>query len=136
MRKRSLLILVCAAALGLPAAPAPAAQFVAHLHAPNHHPKAGTKTWRITVTARTASGRALHAKATYKFLFRGRVVSTQYPNPGHVKGGKRPYAFTGRYRDTILWPRRAVGFPLTFRVVVVVPGKGHVNLDWKVLVHR
>lgn len=136
MRTRHLLALVIAAAVALPAASADAASFVAHLHAPDHHPKAGSKHWRITVTARTRSGRALHAKAVYKFLFRGRVVSTQYPNPGHPKGGKRPYSFTGRYRDTILWPRRAVGIPLTFRVIVSVKGKGSVHLDWKVVVHR
>lgn len=137
MRQRSLLVLACAVAmLALPAASAPAAQFVAHLHAPNHRPKAGAKNWRITVTARTPSGRKLHAKAVYKFLFHGRVVSTQYPNPGHSKGGKRPYSFTGRYSDTILWPRRAVGIPLTFRVVVTVRGKGSVNLNWNVVVHR
>jgi len=44
MRHRFLLILACAAVLGLPAASASAASFVAHLKAPNHHPKAGTKT--------------------------------------------------------------------------------------------
>ena len=136
MRQRSLLVLVCCAALGVPTGSAPAAQFVARLHAPNHAPKAGTKHWRITVTAHSRSGRALHATAVYRFLFKHRVVSTQYPNPGHPKGGKHPYAFTGRYRDTILWPARAVGIPLIFRVVVRVRGKGSVNLDWKVRVKQ
>jgi hypothetical protein len=136
IRPRTLAILACSAAVLVPAAPASAASFVARLKAPNHSPKAGTKHWRITVTARTNSGRALRATAVYQFLYNGQRVSTQNPNPGHSTAGPRPYSFKGRYRDTILWPRRAVGYPLTFRVVVSVRGRGHRNLDWAVRVRR
>lgn len=136
IRPRTLAILACTAAVLAPAAPASAASFVARLKAPNHSPKAGTKSWVITVTARTSSGRALHATAVYQFLYNGQRVSTQYPNPGHSTGARHPYAFTGSYRDAILWPKRAVGFPLTLRVVVSVPGRGSRNLDWAVRVRR
>ncbi len=136
MRARSLAILGSVVALLAFAAPASAASFVARLQAPDHSPKAGAKNWRITVSARTRSGKPLRATAVYKFLYGGQVVSTQYPRPGHATGGTRPYAFTGRYRDTILWPARAAGYRLTFRVVVAVKGRGHVNLNWAVRVRR
>ena len=137
MRSRILVILAAsAAALLLVAGSASAAAFKATLHAPNHSPKAGGKNWKIKVTAKSNSGKPLRATARYEFYFNGQRVSTQYPNPGHAKGGKKPYRFKGSYRDTILWPPPAVGHPLTFRVVVSVPGKGSVNLDWKVRVHR
>jgi len=135
-RPRLIAVLVGAAAFACAAAPASAANFVATLKAPNHTPKAGAKDWRITVTARTRAGTPLRATATYKFLFNGQVVSTQYPAPGHSKGGKRPYHFRGKYRDTILWPARAAGYPLTFRVVVSTKRRGTINLDWKVRVRR
>jgi hypothetical protein len=124
------------AALLCLAAPAGAATFRATLHAPNHHPKAGDRHWFITVTARTPSGHPLRATAYYQFLFRGRVVSTQYPNPKSRKGTRHsPWSFRGRYRDSILWPKRAIGFPLTFRVVVKVKGRGVRKLDWAIKVH-
>ncbi|MBX5442179.1 MAG: hypothetical protein IRZ32_11720 [Solirubrobacteraceae bacterium] len=127
---------VAAAGLAVSAAPASAAPFVATLEAPNHTPKAGGTDWRITVTVRSPSGRPLRATATYQFLYNGQVVATRYPNPGHRRSGKRPYAFRGRYRDTILWPKRAAGYTLTFRVVVAVRGQGRENLDWRVRVRR
>jgi hypothetical protein len=127
------------------AAPAQAAPFVATLKAPTHRPKAD-RLWPITVTARTSSGRALRATATYQFVYNASVVATRYPSP-HAdpksacsKAGtcrKSPYPFRGRLRDgTFSWPARAAGVDLTFRVVVVVKGKGRVNLDYAVHVHR
>jgi hypothetical protein len=133
-----------AALLVLPSG-AQAAPFVARLQAPTHHPKANS-FWPITVTARSNSGAPLRATATYQFVFNGSVVATRYPSP-HAdpkskcsKAGtcrKTPYPFRGRLRDgTFTWPARAVGVDLTFRVVVVVKGKGRVNLDYAVRVHR
>jgi hypothetical protein len=127
------------------AAPAQAAPFVATLKAPTHRPKAD-RLWPITVTARTSSGKALRATATYQFVYNGSVVATRYPSP-HAdpksacsKAGtcrKSPYPFRGRLRDgTFTWPARAAGVDLTFRVVVVVKGRGRVNLDYAVRVHR
>jgi hypothetical protein len=134
---RTRLLAAAVAALALTASPAGAAGFRATLHAPDHHPKAGTKHWIIKVTARTASGTPLRAKAYYQFLFRGRVVSTQYPAPFKPTGSRHsPWSFRGSYRDAILWPKRAVGFPLTFRVVVTVKGRGTRKLDWAVQVHK
>jgi hypothetical protein len=139
MRRRRLLILLAtvlamAAVVFSPAAPASAASFRAHLKASGHNPTAN-KPWPITVTVRSASGKALRATAFYEFLFNGQVVSTQYPAP---KGGTRhsPLAFTGKFSDTLVWPARSVGMPLTFRVVVAVKGSGKKNLDYKVRVKR
>jgi hypothetical protein len=133
------------AALLVPAASAQAAPFAATLKAPTHKPKAGA-LWPITVTARTSSGKALRATATYQFIFNGSVVATRYPSPSASatskcsKEGtcrKTPYPFRGRLHDpTFTWPARAVGIDLTFRVIVTVAGKGRVNLDYKVRVHR
>lgn len=137
LRPRTLLVLTATAGvLLLGAGSASAAAFRATLEAPNHSPKGGGTNWDITVTAKSNAGKPLRATARYEFYFNGQRVSTQYPNPGHPKGGTRPYAFTGRYQDTILWPPASVGHALTFRVVVAVVGKGSQNLDWKVRVHR
>jgi hypothetical protein len=142
MRVRGLTGLLAAAAVLAPAQAAPAASFRAHLSAPTHHPRACHR-WKITVTARTASGRALRATAVYKFLFQGQVVSTQYPSPRSrascTSAARRhsPWPFTGRFTDsTIMWPRRSVGIPLTFRVVVRVAHRGTKNLDYRVRVRR
>jgi hypothetical protein len=136
-----------AVALCVPVAPAAAATAcpVAHLSAPTHHPKAGAR-WPITVTCRTRSGKGIRATATYQFIYNGQVVATRYPSPNAdpnsacSKAGTcrhSPYPFTGRFRDgTFTWPRRAVGIPLKLRVVVRVRGKGSVNLDYAVKVHR
>ena len=136
---------VLAAAFLVPAAPAAAAPCVAHMSAPGHHPKAGV-LWPITVTCRTRSGAAVRATATYQFVYNGQVVATRYPSPKADPNSKcskegtcrsSPYPFKGRMRDgTFSWPRRAVGIPLKLRVVVRVRGKGSVNLDYAVKVHR
>jgi hypothetical protein len=116
----------------LAAAPvADAASFVATLKAPGHHPKAGKK-WPITVTARTKSGKAVRAKASYQFVFNGSVVATRYPF-------KRtsPYPFKGSYHDgTFVWPARAVGYKLTLRVVVQSKGRGTKKIDYWVSVKK
>jgi len=139
------LIAAAAVAVLASAAPASAAPCVAHLSAPTHHPKAG-KLWPVTVTCRTRSGKAVRATATYQFIYNGSVVTTRYPSPNAnpksacSKAGTcrhSPYPFTGRMRDgTFSWPARAVGIPLKLRVVVRVAGKGSVNLDYAVRVHR
>lgn len=137
MRRRALVAALCAALLLTTAAPAEA--FVAHLRAPTHHPRVN-KPWRIKVTARTRSGRPIHAKATYKFLYHGQVVATRYPSPHNKtcpnRGERhRPWRFKGSYRDTICWPKRSVGIRLKFRVVVKAHHKKK-NLDYKVRVRR
>ena len=137
--------LIALAALLVPVTSAQAAPFAATLKAPTHHPKAN-RFWPITVTARSHSGRALRATATYQFVYSGQVVQTAYPSPkadpklACSKAGTcrhSPYPFRGRFRDpTVVWPARSVGYPLTFRVVVKVKGMGTVKLDYAVRVRR
>jgi hypothetical protein len=142
--KRTLIVGAAAVGLLVPSSSADAASFVARLKASGHHPKAG-KRWPIRVSARTRSGRPVRAKAYYQFVYGGQVVSTQYPNPhsrpGRCPGGggcrTSPYPFRGSFRDpTIVWPRRAVGFSLTFRVVVKSRGRGTRKLNYAVRVRR
>jgi hypothetical protein len=145
MRGRATAGTIAVAVVLMSAAPAQAAPFVAKLTAPTHSPRVN-RFWPITVTARTKSGKALRATATYQFIYNGSVVATRYPSPranpksACSKAGtcrKSPYPFRGRMRDgTFTWPPRAAGIALTFRVVVVVKGKGRVNLDYAVRVKR
>jgi hypothetical protein len=145
MRTRLLVPLLAAGALLVLAASASAAPFVAHFSAPNHNPKAG-KLWPVTVTAKSKSGKSLHATALYEFLFAGQVVCKEGPDPGHPQkstkcaGGRRgskPWPFVGVMHDrTFIWPARAAVGTLTLRTVVTVKGLGSVNLDWRVTVQR
>ena len=138
MYARLVIALLVTAALAVGPSEAGAASFVATLKAPNHNPKAG-KLWNITVTAKSNSGRALKATAYYEYYFKGQKVASRNPSPSDPNdqsGGPRPYAFRGSYRDGILWPKRSVGIPLTFRVVVKVKGLGMRKLDWKVVVRK
>jgi hypothetical protein len=135
-------------ALSLLAAAGPAsaasAPFKATLNAPTHNPKANA-LWRITVSAKSRSGKALRATADYQFLLRGQVVARSHPSPNAdprsacAKAGncrRSPWPFRGRYRDTLIWPARSAGIDLTFRVVVKVKGLGTRNLDYSVRVRR
>jgi len=149
MRSRLLITLLACSVL-VPAADASAAGFKVTLRAPNHSPKAckyfpgknasrcASKIWRLTVTARTSSGKALHASAYYQFLYNGQKVSTQYPSPRspYSNTAHTPWPFTGQFTDRIIWPERSVGFPLTLRVVVSVRGMGTEHADWTVKVRR
>lgn len=143
---RSVALFALAAAALLPAGTAhAAAPCVATLKAPTHHPKAG-RTWPITVTCRTRSGKPVRATAIYQFVFQGQVVATRYPSPTanprsacSQAGTCRhsPWPFRGRmYDPTFEWPKRAVGIPLTLRVVVTVPRHGSVRLNYAVRVRR
>jgi hypothetical protein len=142
---RSGILALALAALLAPASSAADKPCVATLKAPGHHPKYDT-LWPIVVTCRTKSGKPVRATATYQFINDGQVVATRYPSPKadpksacSKKGTcrKSPYPFKGRFRDgTFIWPRMAVGFPLTLRVVVAVKGKGTVNLDYDVVVRK
>jgi hypothetical protein len=146
-RIRSPLLLATIAGVALlPAGPVgAAAPCVAKLKAPGHRPKAN-RLWPVTVTCRTPSGKPVRATATYQFIYEGQVVATRYPSPKAdpkspcSRAGTcrhSPYPFKGTMRDpTFIWPRRAVGFPLTLRVVVRVRGKGSVNLDYAVKVRK
>lgn len=94
----------------------------ASLHAGTHHPTAG-RLWPVQFTA-TRSGRPVRATVQYEYLYNGTVVA-------HVSH----YTFTGRFSDTLNFPARAVGYPLTFRAVIS-SGGSTVNLDYAVQVVR
>lgn len=112
-------------AAGAPTGDAAANRLVARLYAPTHHPKV-KRPWRIRITARSTSGRAVTARVTYAFLFNGKVVARRSPdNP----------RFRGTFRDTITWPANSVGYKLTFRAVVT-SRIGRRNLDYWVRVRR
>lgn len=142
--KRACPALLTVAAVALLAPATSVAAGPCRLSAPTHHPKA-TKRWPVTVSCYTASGRALHATATYQFIAGG-FTQTRYPSPNAdpnsacSKAGTcrhSPYPFTGRMRDgTFTWPRRAIGIPIKFRVVVRVRHGGTYNLDYAVKVRR
>lgn len=127
------LLVPAASASGSAPASASAAGFVVRLKAPTHHPKVG-KRWRITVTAkRKGSNKPVHAAAFYQFLYGGSVVSKQYPAPHGGKANK-PYHFYGHFSDTLKFPQRSVGQPLTFRVVVRAGRLGTAHADYNIRV--
>lgn len=118
-----------AAVLLIPASPAvaPAVAAPCAIHAsitaPNHTPKVN-RNWYITVT----SSPRIRTRAKYEFLFKSTVVSTQYVRHN------RSFAFTGHYRDPLVFPPRAANTPLTLRVVLT-NRCGTRNLDWKITAH-
>jgi len=132
LSRRVLAVVLCAAALLIAVAPAQAGAWVLHLKAPGHHPHAGEK-WPIKVSARTSSGKPLHATALYKFLYQGQVVATRSPYGRH---SHKPYPFFGHFRDVIRWPKRSVGIPLTFRVVVDPKRHAPKHRDYDVVVRN
>ena len=124
--RRMLAALAALAALwGVAAAPSAhaAARFTATFHASTHRPRANTK-WRITVTA-TRNGRQLAGTVNYRYLYNGTPVSSR-------RGGSFRH---GVYHDTIIWPARSIGYPLTFEAVVRTR-YGTVLLRWWIRVRR
>ena len=122
---------LAALVLLLTAAPAGACSYSARLHATTHHPTAG-KRWPIRVTTSTHARTA----AYYSFLFRGRQVSRQEINPYSSAPGKKRFHFSGSFRDpTIVWPKKSVGIPLTFRLVLK-NRCGTKHLDYAVTVRQ
>ena len=133
MRRASVVVL-CAVGLFSVAVPAQAGAWGVHLDAPTHHPHAG-KRWKFKVTAHRGSGKPLHASAYYKFLYNGQVVATRYPSP-HGGHRHKPWHFYGHYRDFNRWPKRAIGYKITFRVVVHVKHHGRKHVDYRIRVRR
>jgi hypothetical protein len=129
LRKSVLTLALCLAALLILVAPAQAGSFRLHLKAPGHHPTVGEK-WPIKVTAKKRSGKPVRGKAIYRFLYQGQVVATRSPYPH----SRKPYPFRGHFKDVVHWPKRSVGIPLTFRVVVKTKRNGKKHVDYKVRV--
>jgi hypothetical protein len=97
-----------------------AGSVIATMHASTHYPKVN-RPWPVRFTA-TRGGRSVHAKVSYEFVFGGQVVAH-----------RSHYTFNGHFSDVVLWPSSAVGYPLTFRAVVVAGG-ATINLDYAVKV--
>jgi hypothetical protein len=92
----------------------------ATLHAGTHHPKVG-RGWPLRFTV-TRAGHAARASLSYEYLFNGQVVAH-----------RSHYTFNGRFSDVFRWPSSAVGYPLTFRAVIV-SGGATIDLDYPVQV--
>ena len=137
--RRALIAITVAAGVLIPAASAEA--FTATLQAPTHHPQAG-KPWPIKVGAHRSNGKKVHANSFYQFVFSGNVVQSCTPVPSNPHATKcndgssaKRYPFVGSYRDVVIWPKRAIGYPLTFRVVVHARHDGTKHVDYPVQVH-
>jgi hypothetical protein len=98
----------------------------ASLHGDNHAPKAG-KLWHYAVLATDASGHAVGGTVDTEFVFGGAVVGHESPPTHRLRNG--------RLNDSVTYPARSIGLPLTFRVVVHT-GLGTVTLNWPVKVTR
>ena len=138
MHRRAIAAALCAAAFLLLAVPGQAAAWVLKVGFPDQQPRSG-EVWPINVGAhRHSDGSPIHAAALYKFLFRGEVVATTYPSPHRAACGGRevhkPYHFFGHFRDRLCFPDRAVGIPLTLRVVVRAGPLGTKHRDHDVVV--
>ncbi len=92
----------------------------ATLHAGTHHPKVN-QAWPIRFTV-TSGGHPAKASVSYEYLLGGQVVAH-----------RSHYTFTGHFSDIFRWPSSAVGYPLTFRAVIVSKG-AKIDLDYPVQV--
>ena len=81
-------------------------------------PKAGAR-WPYTVTA-TVDGKPAKATVTAQIVDPlGTVHAVQF---GASTKNVTRIPFTGTFKDWVIWPKEAVGYPLTFRVIVVSGG--------------
>lgn len=117
--------------------------FHAALRAPTHKPSHWVKAydldqkkrmwvvnWPIKVTA-SHNGKGIDGgKVYYQFLSFGRIVACRTVLKPAV-----PRFRHGTFRDTIQWPERSIGLPLTFRVVVFTK-YGVKNLNYAVTVQK
>lgn len=92
----------------------------ATMHASTHNP-AVQKPWPLAFTVTSAAAPA-KASVSYEYLFGGQVVAH-----------RSHYDFTGHFADVFHWPAEAVGYPLTFRAVIVAGGHT-LDLDYPVQV--
>jgi hypothetical protein len=92
----------------------------ASMHGSTHAPKV-ERPWPIHFTV-TRGGHAVKASVSYEYLFGGQVVAH-----------RSHYTFDGHFSDVFKWPSSAVGYPLTFRAVIVSEGVT-INLEYPVQV--
>ncbi len=94
----------------------------ATLRAPTHSPRVDVG-WPIHFTVSRA-GVPVRASVSYEYLLGTQVVAH-----------RSHYTFTGHFSDIFDWPAGAVGYPLTFRAVIV-SGGATLDLDYPVRVVR
>jgi len=92
----------------------------ATMHAGTHRPKVN-QPWPIHFIV-SREGHPVGASVAYEYLLGSQVVAH-----------RSHYTFTGHFSDVFMWPSSAVGYPLTFRAVIV-SGTITMNLDYKVQV--
>jgi hypothetical protein len=94
----------------------------ASINAAGHSPRVNVP-WPIRFTVKS-NDKPARAEVRYQYLFGGQVVAH-----------RSRYRFTGSFHDSFNWPASAVGYPLTFRAVIVSEGVT-LNLDYPVQVRR
>lgn len=94
----------------------------ATLHATTHKPRVN-QAWPISFDV-TSEGSPARAEVRYQYLFGGNVVAK-----------RSHYRFTGHFSDIFRWPASSVGYPLTFRAVILASGKT-LYLEYPVQVER
>jgi hypothetical protein len=92
----------------------------ASLRAGTHDPTVA-RPWPLHFAV-MSGGRGVKASVSYEYLLNGQVVAH-----------RSHYTFTGHFSDVFMWPSAAVGYPLTFRAVIVSQGVT-INLDYPVQV--
>ena len=101
------------------------------LTAATHSPKVGVH-WPYTVHA-TVGGKPARARLTAQIVDPlGGVHPVGF---GKKKGNVTRVPFRGTFRDFVIWPGDAVGYPVTFRVTVV-SGKAKKVIAYKVVVKK
>jgi hypothetical protein len=98
----------------------------ATLSAATHRPVA-TKNWTYTITATDAQGHPLSGTVLTEFAFQGTVEGKETPPIHRLRDG--------HLKDTIQFPKMAVGFPIELQAVVRT-SQGTVTLDWPVTVQK
>lgn len=101
---------------------ATAGEVTATLRAGTHKPRVNA-AWPIHFRVLEGSTPA-KAHVSYEYMFGGSVVAK-----------RSHYAFSGHFSDVFRWPSSAVGYPLTFRAVIIAGGQT-LNLDYPVKVER
>ncbi len=85
-------------------------------------PKAGAH-WPYTVTA-TVDGKPAKGTVTAQIVDPlGTVHPVQF---GANTKNVTKIPFKGTFKDWVIWPKDAIGYPLKFRVIVVAGGKKHI----------
>jgi hypothetical protein len=108
----------------------PHGSFTTKFTAPGGHRPKADKNYPIKLTGRKNGKPISGGHIYYQFLYQGQVVACR-----NVGKPKVPYFKKGVFTDILEWPKRAVGFDLTLRLVVKTK-YGVKNVDYKVKVRK